>query len=744
MMLMQCAVVRGLLGIATALLLMLALPARAQRTGDAAFIPGGFSGTYDLTLDSPPANSIYKAGSSVTLTLALDGSLCGDGIYIAKPVRNELNTAVFQWRSEAAGLQFTLDTNASVQDTEGRRAFAVSSYAPDKLPVDYGTFKGGLSDTIDSKCDQNAAFFALAQQNYPDLFPGGAFALTRTSETSFSIFFAITDTYLIISNGQVSARGGKFGSTPMVLGNVKNLMVDGVKTLPIPVAATPTSFDSFYTGTYSLTLQNATSFSPIPNGTRLNVVITRDFRLCAGETVIETPLLQADSSNVVWSNSEGGYYYQLKLLPDTTRDQTFQQGNFSMFSTSGRQYGTFTGTRTSLSAECSDAKGVNPDLAEINLMFNLAEQRMPTLFPGGPLTYNQQANGAVYRYYEASGVTVSVSSRQVTVKGGSFGAAPIAAGPIEKVIATLQSSTMPVTLPTALTGTYALKFATAGTFSPVPAGTALDVAITDDGNLCMDGTLYTNPYIDLANVNLVNWKNTQTGYVLQVDTSASTGSTLTVRMQSLKGELLGNLAGSKTLLLAKCAGLVGGNINIDAANQLFTLAEQRQPSTFPPSALTYNQLSNGSLKRYYPSTSVLVTVTGDNVAVSGGEYGSTPRSLGKIGDLVKQLSPTLQSTAALVVTGDMTFRQGNLPAIARRISLSETVAMPQSVAQADLTKLVEQQLGNELNGNSSYVFNVVSNTTTRLEFTVRIVNTTTIAGSAISRNYDLRFLYTRN
>ena len=33
---------------------------------------------------------------------------------------------------------------------------------------------------------------------------------------------------------------------------------------------------------------------------------------------------------------------------------------------------------------------------------------------------------------------------------------------------------------------------------------------------------------------------------------------------------------------------------------------------------------------------------------------------------------------------------------------------------------------------------------TRLEFTVRIANFTTIAGAAIARSYDLRFIFSRN
>ena len=93
------------------------------------------------------------------------------------------------------------------------------------------------------------------------------------------------------------------------------------------------------------------------------------------------------------------------------------------------------------------------------------------LVPRGPLTYNQQGNSAVFRFYEATGVTVSVSNRQVSVKGGSFGSTPIGAGILDKVISALQASNMSVTLPSALTGAYALTFTAAGGFSPVVAGT---------------------------------------------------------------------------------------------------------------------------------------------------------------------------------------------------------------------------------------------------------------------------------
>ena len=155
-----------------------------------------------------------------------------------------------------------------------------------------------------------------------------------------------------------------------------------------------------------------------------------------------------------------------------------------------------------------------------------------------------------------------------------------------------------------------------------------------------------------------------------------------------------------------------------------------------------NQLSNGSLKRFYPSTGALVTITGDTVQVSGGSYGSATRTLGNINALLNQLQPPV-ITATVAVTGSMVYRQGNQTSINRKIELSDTVDMPKSTAQADLIQLVQQRLGNELNGTSTYTFAIIANTGDKLDFTVKIANSTAVAGTPITRNYDLRFVYLR-
>ena len=711
-------------------------PAMAQLTGDAKNIPSSAFGTWDLTMANPPAGSLYAKDTTARLTIAIDGALCGDGIYIAKPSMKAGDTNRVYWSSTSAKLEFSVSTSSTFAGVQ------VSSYNG-TTGADLGTFTssdGKRSAEIDSSCDPNSAFFTLAQQNYPELFPGGVFALIQFSETEFAIYYALTDTWLVIRNGIASARGGKFGTELVSLGSVASHVKDGVKNLPIPVAATPKSFDSYYVGTYDMTLQNAAVFSPVPSGTKLKVVITRDYHLCAGETVIETPLLQSDANRVIWKNTPAGFFYSLTLLADANRDSTYSQGSIDLYSTTDRKLGTFTGNRTSLSAECADASGTNPDLAEINLMFDLAEQRLPELFPGGPLTFNQQAEGVVYRYYEKSGITVKIKSRQVTLSGGKYGSG-VDAGRLDNVITALRSSTMQVKLPSSLTGTYALKFTGAGSFSPIASGASVDAAITDDGNLCMDGTLYTNPVVDLTNLNLVSWRNNQTGLVVQVDTTV-TGNALSLKVQDTKNNTLGTLAGSKTLLLAKCAGLISGNIKLDSATQLFSLAETYYPGQFPPSALTYNQLSNGTLKRYYPATGVMIAVTGDTVTVSGGTYGTTPRELGKVDALINQLQP-VTSRADLAITGEMQFKQGILNPIKNRIALTAVTDMPKSTTQADLIKLVQQQFGQELTGSSTYTFNIVTNTASKLEFNAAIANTSSVASSNITRNYTLFFSYSK-
>jgi hypothetical protein len=84
-----------------------------------------------------------------------------------------------------------------------------------------------------------------------------------------------------------------------------------------------------------------------------------------------------------------------------------------LYTSAGIYLGTYTGSRTQLSAECEDASTGIPDLQEINILYSLAEQRLPALFTGGPQTYNQKSDGYVLRYYEKSGITVRVKDRAV-------------------------------------------------------------------------------------------------------------------------------------------------------------------------------------------------------------------------------------------------------------------------------------------------------------------------------------------
>jgi hypothetical protein len=370
-----------------------------------------------------------------------------------------------------------------------------------------------------------------------------------------------------------------------------------------------------------------------------------------------------------------------------------------------------------LSAECADATTGIPDLEEINILYSLAEQRLPEIFPGGPQTYNQKINGYIQRYYEESGISVRVKNRTVELKGGEFGQDLLVAGVLNTLIGKLQSKVMPLTIPAELTGTYLLDFSPSGEFSPITPDSSLDFAITDSGDICLEGQVVSEPFIDLDNPLAARWMDRETGLNFIIDLGAVSGTTLNIDVQSLDGQDLGSLSGNRTGLLATCAGLVADNLDIAAIEELFSLLEQNEKSVFPPSALTYNQLTGTTLVRYYPETGVLVNINGDMVSASGGVFGSSPTVYESVNELLQQQRVLVDPvpTATLSVTGNMVYQIGNIPAVNRRFAVSrEGLAMPGTTDDAALVALVEEALGNEVSGTSLYAFSDVTNTTNAL------------------------------
>ena len=221
-------------------------------------------------------------------------------------------------------------------------------------------------------------------------------------------------------------------------------------------------------------------------------------------------------------------------------------------------------------------------------------------------------------------------------------------------------------------------------------------------------------------------------------------------VHALDGQLLGVLSGTRTGLLATCAGLVADNLDIAAIDELFGLLEQSESSVFPASALTYNQLTGSTLIRYYPESGVLVSIDSDLVSASGGVFGEIPVVYGSVNTLLEQqriianpVPELVVPTASLVVSGNIN-QVGNVPPINRQISLArDGVPMPESTDEDYLRSLVEQIMGNDLNGVNLYSFEVLGNTGDVLVFEVFIDNATAVASTVIRRDFFLRFSYTR-
>lgn len=129
--------------------------------------------------------------------------------------------------------------------------------------------------------------------------------------------------------------------------------------------------------------------------------------------------------------------------------------------------------------------------------------------------------------------------------------------------------------------------------------------------------------------------------------------------------MLGTLNGTRSGMLADCAGLVGGNIDLNAANALFLLAEQAHPELFPASALTYNRFNGTSLLRFYPASGVLVTVTGSELYLGGGPYGSELRRIGAVDELTRMLETRMPGFVpyAVAITGEVVVEIANLSQI---------------------------------------------------------------------------------
>lgn len=703
-------------------------------------IPSSLAGIYDLKMEASDAESPIANGTTAIVSISLNGTLCADNTAFISPFTKPGSTTTIYWASANSNIEFSVSTTLPFTGIN------VGNFNGNS----FGSLKGEKTSSVTDNCgplDTYTSFFEKAENLYPKLFPGSIFVFTQQNSSSTYRYYPASNIYLSISDSKVTASGGAYGNTPVLLGNVQNLLDSDLADIYLPLTTAPEDFDNYYFGTYILTFENATTFSPVKNGTQLTFVITPGKQLCVGENVLEAPLYKAEGEGmVVWNNALGGYYYQLDLIRESEKQSEIESGNIQLYNAGGEPFGSFVGIRSELNADCNNAAGPNPDLAEIDLMFNLAEQHMSELFPGGPQTYNQKSNGYIYRFYKETGVTIQVKDRMVYGKGNTFGNEFVFVGNLNNIIRQLQERAISISIPSEFVGTFTTTFTSSGIFSPIPDGEVLDFALMANGSICLNGNIMSSPYFDTTNKQKIHWKDPNAGFELSLNLESSGLTDISLDVNSSDGVPLGFISGSKSLILAECAGILGNNINIETANELFELAEQYFPKQFPPSALTYNRFDGTSLLRYYPSTGILVTLTGEQVKVQGGVYGSTEKILGNVKPLIAAIEKQqgISTHFTLSVNGEMLYKQDQGTPLNLRVGIrKEGIALPSKTDNESLTNTIRQILGNELRGNSTFEISVITNDKNLLIFDVIILNETKVVSSKISRNYTLQFMYSR-
>lgn len=719
-------------------------------------VPSSLVGRYDVTMHASNPASPIKDGISVLLELSQDGVLCVDGIHFKNPFVPGDAPGSIAWSSSILGLRFAT-TSAPVFTIN------VGSVAG----TSYGTLSGTKLSGTTTACGNTPFtasvedFFAFAEATYSDLFPASPFIFTQNDPTSTYRYYPRTDTYLSVgTNGTVQVRGGKFGASPRSIGALASIWADPDQYdfRDYLTDAIPTStLGSYYAGTYKLTLNDAQPFSPVPNGTSLTFVVTDSLQLCVGETILSPTLeqppsigSQLDSSSrdlpLVWKNPMLGYYYRMELLDDLEKFEQRGKGTFEFVSPTGFSYGTFTGERTSLSTDCVNYMKGQPDLAQVELLFDLFEQHYAGIFPGGPQTFNQQVNGSLVREYLQSSVTVRILNTEVFAKGGVFGGAEVKLGKLANLISALRGQTISYAIPLSLEGSYNVDFTAAGQHVGIPSRTGLHLALYQDGRLCMDGVLLMQPRVDPLNPAIVRWDSSEGGFSLQLNTTALVANSLKLAMVSASGLALGEISGVKSSSLPACNGKILPNLDLEDLLLLFELAEQVMPKQFPASALNYTRMENGKVLRYYPSTRVLVEVDESGVKVSGGPFAAQGQQAGSVAQVIALLLKSAGSqpgnvSTSLSVTGQVKTMIGG-GGLTKNIEISlANVAWPNVQSTEALIPSIQQALSNELSGQSEYLVKNLTSSASGINFDVVINNKVQMQLSSASRIYTLNFRY---
>lgn len=711
-------------------------------------IPQELQGFYTLEMVNAstlsPIQNTSSANSSDDILLYVGGygELCtknknsgGVDLLASAPSLQGGIFGIVRWDVPTLDLSFSLNINQipfagfDLQSNGGNQYGRLTGDAP--------IFDNGSCGSPALNTSVVNTMFSLAEATYPTLFPSSSFSFNQIG-SGYDVFryYPSTDTYLAVRDEEVFARGGDFGNKFIPVGKLTDI-VNTISTMLVP-----NRLDAFYQGTYLLELTEAQPFSPLADGSQLNFVVTAAGQLCVGELALSFPIIS--NNTATWNNSNGNLRYTTDLtrhVDPATYEENIATGEFTFQSLEGSTYGLFVGDKISLATECAAAKGADPDLSNIDMLFGLIEKKYSAVFPAGPQTYNQQLDGYTYRYYFDSQVFVGVKSGVVYLNGGEFGnnLEPVAYGTLSSVLAQLNNAPVSATVPASSAGTYAMTFSSATPFSPFNDGTAAQIVLDATGDLCLDGVSLGAPFAKHSSPNIAYWENVNTGLSISLDLNALLSTAMSLRVESSSGLEFSTLAGNRTSLVTGC-GSSAAMADITLANQLFGLAETYFANLFPASLLSFNQLEGNLVRRFYPATGMSIQIDGETVYVKGGSYGQNFVRVGQLASLVTQI--TAENTPAAPIYDLKITGTGKVVALNTAIPQSVDIKkygieLPDSSDSSILVAFVRSSFAGTLPKIDSVSVSSIMSTATQLIFNASVSSSTNSKNSSYDLVYTL-------
>ncbi len=731
-------------------------------------IPEALRGIYQLEItDVPPLSPLQNtdltdSSDDILLYLSPIGELCIKSSNAAVEVissQPQLQYGVFNkvsWDIADLAMRFTLD-------------IAQNNFAGIDISSLGGTFFGRLTgiriDATDTGSCRTSTFnsaaalsiITAAEVAFPAYFPKSALSVNQIGD-GFDLYryYPTTKVYLAIKDETVFARGGAFGVDYIVIGYVDELN-SSISNLRVPTNDTRIEF---FQGTYLLDLTAALPVSPVPEGTQINLVVGDGGLLCVEEKILAFPSISTvvdattGTSTLIatWSDPIAKLRYVLNL-DRRLEAANFGQGEFSLQSTSGNAYGLFTGDQTSLSKECSGAQGADPDLASKNSFFSSIEAKYPALFPSGPQTFNQTKDGFTYRYYFASQIYVGIKDNIVYANGGQFGfnVNPMPVGTLSALTSQINDAPIGHNFPATSAGTYSMIFSGASVYSPFADGNSATVVFDASGSLCLNGSSLGTATAKNSSPNTAIWENSDLGLKFSVDTASISGSSVSISVASTAGQAYSTLSGSRTSFETAC-GTSSSALSIAKANQLFGLAEQYYPQYFPSNLLTVNQLSANTVHRFYQSTGMFLSITGQDVSVRGGPFGGSYVNVGNIDALNTQIvldnTPAVPAQPAAPIYDLRITGSGEVRALSTtlypKVDMKEyAVVLPDTNVYSDLSSFVRTSFASTLPTIDSVSVYSITSTSSQIQFYTTVSNTTSIGSTETTRTYDLVYTFTK-